>query len=234
MAQLVFFRRVDLMKRITALRSTGGRQKRVSLYLDGRLVLRLDAEVVVKEGLAVGQELSPEQVADLTKQNLYHRCLAAAVHYLSYRPRSVSEIRSQLRRRGFFDHDIEAVLARLTEQGLVDDASFARFWRDNREQFSPRSRLMTGLELRRRGVPSAIIEEALSSISDEDIAYRAAGARARKLSLTDYHDFYRRLGGYLKRRGFGYGIINHTVERLWRELGGKSSSDSLFMVVRNK
>jgi hypothetical protein len=25
------------------------------------------------------------------------------------------------------------------------------------------------------------------------------------------------LGGYLKRRGFGYRVITHTVERLWQE-----------------
>jgi hypothetical protein len=39
--------------------------------------------------------------------------------------------------------------------------------------------------------------------------------------MSDYQSFRRRLGGYLKRRGFGYGVINHTVERLWQEHEGE-------------
>jgi len=38
--------------------------------------------------------------------------------------------------------------------------------------------------------------------------------------LGDYQVFRRRLGDFLKRRGYGYGVVQETVARLWRELGG--------------
>jgi SOS response regulatory protein OraA/RecX len=42
------------------------------------------------------------------------------------------------------------------------------------------------------------------------------------LPLADYQSFRRRLGEYLRRRGFNYEVINHTVERVWQELGNSS------------
>ena len=209
------------MTKITALRAGRGRQ-RVNVFLDDKFAFSLEAEVAVKEGLQVGQELSSSQIEALARSDHFHRCLNAAVHYLSYRPRSESEVRGRLLRRGFEDDSIEAVIARLKEQGLVDDVAFAQFWKDNRESFSPRSQWLTRIELRRKGVTTNIIDRVVNEVDDADNAYRAALSKARGLSLSDYQGFRRRLGDYLKRRGFGYGVINHTVERIWQEWGSSS------------
>lgn len=211
------------MKKITALRAEGGRKKRIGVYLDGRPVFKLEAEVALKENLKVGQELSEEALSVLARLNLYSRTLKAATNYLSYRPRSEFEVKERLRRRGFAECDIEAVIARLKEQGLVDDVAFAEFWRENRASFSPRSRYLTSLELRRKGVSSEVAETATGALDDGESAYRAALPRALRLSLSDYQGFRRRLGGYLRRRGFAYDVINPTLARLWQELRGKTS-----------
>jgi len=57
----------------------------------------------------------------------------------------------------------------------------------------------------------------IETVDDDESAYQAALRKARNLPLSDYQSFRRRLGEYLKRRGFGYGVINHTVERIWQE-----------------
>ncbi|GAH27196.1 unnamed protein product, partial [marine sediment metagenome] len=174
-----------------------------------------------KEGLQVGQGLSASQIEALARSDHYHRCLNAAAHYLSYRPRSEFELRERLHQRGFDGNSVEAVLTRLKEQGLVDDMAFAQFWKDNRESFSPRSQWLTKLELRRKGVANNIIDQIADTIDDEDSAYRAALSKARSLPLSDHQSFRRRLGEYLKRRGFGYGVINHTVQRVWQKQGSR-------------
>jgi len=220
------------MRRITALRVGRGRRKRVNVSLDGRFAFSLETEVAIKEGLQVGQELSTSQIEALARSDHYHRCLNAAAHYLSYRPRSEFELRERLHQRGFDGDSVEAVLTRLKEQGLVDDMAFAQFWKDNRESFSPRSQWLTRLELRRKGIASNIIDQIADTIDDEDSAYRAALSKARSLPLSDYQSLRRRLGGYLKRRGFGYGVINHTIERLWQESGTKSGEQSTLTLNR--
>jgi regulatory protein len=214
------------MRKITALRTGKGWRKRVNIYLDGKFAFSLDAEVAVKEGLRVNQMLSSEQIEGLVASDNYSRCYSAAVKYLSYRPRSEPELEDRLRRRGFSGDNIDAVIARLKEQGLVDDTAFARFWKENRESFSPRSQWLTRLELRQKGVAEDIIARIVDTIDDEDSAYRAARNKIRSLSPSDYQTFRRRLGGHLKRRGFSYGVINSTVNRLWQEQVNNSNISS--------
>ena len=206
------------MKKVTAIR-TGRRGKRIKVFLDGKFAFSLEAEVAVKEGLGVGQELSEGDIETLSRADLFQRCLSAALHYLSYRLRSETELKQRLHRRGFDGDNVEATLAKLKEQGLVNDLAFAQFWKDNRESFRPRSQWLTRLELKQKGVAEDIIEQVVAEVDDEDSAYRAAMGKAHTLPRSDYHGFRRRLGEYLKRRGFGYGVITHTVERVWQEGG---------------
>ncbi len=207
------------MSKITKLTAGKSREKRVNVFLDGRFAFSLLAEVALKEGLQVGQELSYGQVTALTETDHYHRCLNAAIRFLGYRPRSETEIRQRLQRHGFDSDHAEKVLAQLKEQGLVDDTAFARFWKENRESFSPRSRWLTRLELQRKGLDGDIIDQVVGEVDDSDSAYRAALIRTRRLSSPDYQDFRRRLGEHLGRRGFGYEVIKETVERVWKERG---------------
>jgi len=205
------------MRKVTALHEERGGGKRVKVFLDGRFAFSLEAEVAARENLQVGQELSTAQVEALTRAQQFQRCLNAAYRYLGYRPRSESEVRGRLRRRGFDDDCIGAVMAKLKEQGLVDDVAFAQFWKENRESFSPRSQRLTKLELRQKGVTADIIEQVVSDLDEEDSAYRAALNRTRHWPVSDYPNFRRRLAEYLRRRGFDYEVIVHTVERVWQE-----------------
>ncbi len=203
------------MKKVTAIRA-GRWEKRVNVFLDGKFTLSLEAELAAKEGLGVGQELAESDIKSLAQADISKRCLDAALHYLGYRPRSEAELGERLKKRGFDEGNVAAVVARLKEQGLVDDLAFAQFWNDNRQSFSPRSQRLTRLELRQKGVAEDIIDQVVAQVSDEDSAYRAAQAKARRLPRSDYQSFRRRLSEYLKRRGFNYGVIKHTVEKVWQ------------------
>lgn len=210
------------MSKITDLRTGKRRDKRLNIFLDGRFAFSLGAEVVAKENLQVGQELSSNQIELLAGNDEVQRCLEAAYHYLGYRPRSESEIRERMQRRGFAAETIDAALTRLREQALLDDEAFAQFWKENRESFRPRSRWLTGLELKRMGVVNNVIEQAVAGIDDEENAYRAALQKTRHCTPADYQSFRRRLSDYLRRRGFNYEVISHAVERIWQERGNSS------------
>lgn len=205
------------MSKITGLKAGKSREKRVNVFLDGKIALGLLTETALKEGLKVGEEVTESRLEALSVADRYQRCLNAAIRYLGYRPRSEAEIKQRLQRHGFDSECTEKALARLKEQGLVDDIAFARFWKENRETFSPRSRRMTKLELRRKGLNSDIIEQVISEVDDKDSAYRAALSRAYRLSTSDYQTFRQRLGEYLGRRGFSYSVIHETTERVWQE-----------------
>jgi regulatory protein len=206
------------MSKITALKTSKRTDKQLSMFLDGKFTVSLDIEVAAKEGLKVGQELSTDQIEILVKNLSLTRCLNAAYRYLAYRPRSETEMKERLHRLGYEDSQIEIVLNKLKEQNLLNDTAFAQFWKENREAFRPRSQRLTRLELKKKGVADAIIDEVTDKSDDLDSAYRAALNKAQRLPHQDYEVFRRRLGDYLKRRGFDYSVINQTIKKIWQEL----------------
>jgi len=207
----------DEGKTITAIKAQKGRKDRVNVFLNGRYSLGLSLAVIEEAGVRVGKRLTDHEIESLAKSELLCRSFNAALHYLSYRPRSEAELRTRLHRRNF-DHDtIERVIVKLKEQQLLDDAAFAQFWKENRDFFSPRSKRLIKLELRRKGVASEVADEATSELDDEASAYRAALKKSQTWANLDYQSFRKKLGGSLQRRGFSYQVIGPIVERLWRE-----------------
>jgi len=206
------------MGKITALKTNKRTNQQVKMFLDGKFAVSVDAEVAVKEGLKIGEEISDDRIKDLTESVGLARGLNTAYRFLSYRPRSEAEMKERLHQRGFEDSKIEIIINKLKEQNLLDDTAFARFWKENRDTFRPRSQRLTRLELKKKGVADEIIKEVTDDSNDMDSAYHAALSKARHLPDQDYEVFRRRLGDYLKRRGFGYTVINQTVKRLWQEM----------------
>jgi regulatory protein len=142
----------------------------------------------------------------------------AALQYLSYRPRSETELRIRLRRKGFDVDIIEQALKKLREQHLVNNGAFAQFWKENRETFSPRSRQLIEQELKQKGVSKEVIVEATSELDDELNAYKAAQKKLPYLVGLDYMSFRQKLSAFLGRRGFAYEVTKRTVDRLWHEI----------------
>ncbi|MCJ7604604.1 MAG: RecX family transcriptional regulator [Dehalococcoidales bacterium] len=205
------------MSVITGLKTGKRREKRVNVFLDDSFAFSLEAEVVAKAALRVGQELTPRQEEELSGADRYQRCLNAASRFLSYRPRSESEVRQRLLKHGYDAVSIDKAINRLKELELVDDTEFARFWAENREQFSPRSRRLMKLELQRKGLERDIIEQVITGVNEDESAYRAAGKKVRSLPLSDYQVFRQRLAAYLGRRGFSYDVVKRTIEIIWKE-----------------
>src|SRR4030042_6842993 len=105
------------MSEITGLKAAKTREKRVNVFLDGKLSLRLLAEVALKEGLKIGQELSESQLEALAGLDRFQRCHNAAIRFLGYRQRSEAEVRQRLLRGRFDSNCIEKTIARLKKKG---------------------------------------------------------------------------------------------------------------------
>jgi len=204
------------MRTITAIDVQKRGKDRVNVSLDGAFAFSLGIEVLEEQGLHPGQMLSDSQREELVRADLFHKCLNAALRLLSYRPRSEAEVRARLRPR-FEGQAIDSVIVHLKARHMVDDVAFAQFWKENRESFSPRSKRMLMLELRRKGIDSGVITDVVEAIDEEQSAYRAAEKKARSWAKEDYNTFRRKLGAFLSRRGFSNEVANRIVERLWQE-----------------
>lgn len=213
--------------KITALRAQRRDKKRVNVYLDGEYTFSLKAIVAAR--LKVGQSLADEEIDALLLEDSFQKAYDRALNFLSYRPRSKAEVGRYLRRKEVAPQVSEEVIRKLTRVRLLDDVSFAQYWVENREKFNPRSPRMLRYELRRKGVDSETISQALEGLNEEKSAYRAAAKRVRRWAHLDKESFRRKMGSFLKRRGFSYQVSKSVINRLWEELSkeGEFNKNSL-------
>jgi regulatory protein len=213
---------------ITALEVQKRNKERVNVYLDGEFAFGLNLLDATR--LRKGQTLTDPEIEALRERDEIAHSYDRAVAFLSYRPRSIAEIRQNLIEKKIDDAVIDAVIARLVEQGYVDDAAFARFWVGNRQEFEPSGARALRFELRQKGIASDVIDEVLAELDTSEAAYRAAKDKARRLRGNDKRTFRQKVGAILARRGFDYDTARTVTDRLIEEF---SDEDAGFFTGRN-
>jgi regulatory protein len=109
---------------------------------------------------------------------------------------------------------IDAVLDRLQDVGLLDDASFAVDWVTSRQQRRHMSRRLLRRELQAKGVGRSDIDSALDQVDRDAELTSARDLIERKRAAMNgvaREVQYRRLAGMLSRRGFDSAITTQVL-----------------------
>ena len=207
-------------QRISAIETQEKRENRRSIFINGKFALGVDATVVADLGLRVGQQISEDELRTVVHAELVTKARERALKLLDYRARSRTEIARRLARAGFEEDVIEETLGRLERMGLVDDAHFSRAWVNHRLDGKGMGRTRIRWELRQKGVPQEVAEEALSAI-DEETEHQSAMDKARrrweKDADPDERKKRQRLASYLQRQGYDWGVISTILNELSTE-----------------
>ena len=204
------------MSVITALEIQKRNKERVNIYLDEEYAFSLD--IMAAAQLHKGQHLTDAEVDALRDQGEISKAVERAVRFLSYRPRSIAEVRRNLSEKQIPETVIDAVVDRLSNLGYLDDRAFAVYWVENRNTFKPLSQRALRYELRQKGVSRAEIDAAIADIDEDETAHRAAQTQIRRLRGKTRVEFRSKISGFLQRRGFGYGVIQTVMENLIAEI----------------
>jgi regulatory protein len=206
---------------ITALRAQVNDSQRVNVFIDGDFALGVSMKTLADEGLFVGKIIDDVDWEHLAATEQASKAFQTALRLLEQRPRSTTEIRQRLTRDAVPQEQIDQIVARLGELGLLDDAAFSRLWVENRRAFRPRGTLALQAELRQKGIAPADIAAALADTdANEEIARARTLAQSvvqRYRNAPDRATFMRRCGGFLQRRGFPLSIIRPILDQLWDE-----------------
>lgn len=201
--------------KITAIEPQARHPNRFNLYIDDRFAMGLSAFVAAR--LRVGQVLSDAEMTALDGEENLEDAHEKALRFLEPRPRSTAEVRQHLLKKDVPADVVTRVIEKLTGAGLLDDAAFAKYWVENREEFRPRAGRALRFELKRKGLADSAISDAIGKVDESESAYRAGLARARRLSTLEYREFRDKLVAFLARRGFSYDVAKRAAERLWQE-----------------
>ena len=175
----------------------------------------------------VGAALSNDDIANLERMDEYLRARDKALRLFAMRSRSRKEIDSALRTLGISDGVRRGVIDELEEQGLVDDARFARelvsVRKDTRRVGPHRLRA----DLSKLGVQRAVVDRALASYStdEQETQARALVERTLRGGLID-EKAVRRVVGLLKRKGFDYSVVNRVAYELARKIPRTAENDA--------
>lgn len=115
---------------------------------------------------------------------------AKALRLLSYRPRSIREIKQRLAKTNADTKTVNRVIDNLINQNLLNDQEFAQWWVGQRVKFRPKGNRALQFELRQKGVSQDIIDEVLLSPEEEQ-------ALAKKLPQSKLYS-----------RGFSFSVID--------------------------
>lgn len=137
------------------------------------------------------------------------RARQICLNQLSYAPKTRSQLREVLLKREIPEDVADEVLSQFADVGLIDDAAFAKAWVESRHHSKGLAGRALKAELRRRGVGSDDINEAVAALDPDAETETARRLVERKLSSTrglPTETRTRRLAGMLARKGYPAGL----------------------------
>ncbi len=202
-------------KTITRLQIQQKNKERVNIFLDEEYAFSL--ELMLAAGLRKGQQLTEAEITALQADDERKRAYAAALTFLGQRVRSQTEVAQRLEQREFTPEAIAQTLARLQQEGYLDDTTFGQQWVANRQRFRPRSERALRYELRRKGMENSLIDEVIqeAEIDEDAAAWAALQPKIARWQGLERAQFSQTAGGFLARRGFGHEVARRVIDRAW-------------------
>src|SRR5947209_13359426 len=96
------------------------------------------------------------------------KALESALRALNARERTEHELRSFLERRRFEPEIVDDVIGAVRSEGLVDDASYARRFTEDRRLLDSWGSERIARDLTRRGIERELVEQAVAGRPAED------------------------------------------------------------------
>jgi regulatory protein len=147
---------------------------------------------------------------------------------LAVAPKTRAQLAQALRRRGVPAEAAETVLARFTDVGLIDDAAFARGWVESRHYSRGLSRRSLSAELRRQGIETEEIREAVDTLDPEQEVVTARRLVEQKMAATRGQPpeaRVRRAAGMLARKGYPPGLVFRLIKEVLEQEGSPEVLD---------
>lgn len=194
-------------------------KKRVNIYVDDLFTIGIDEELKFKHKLEVGMEVDDEFIKEVLKSEEQNKVTNQALNLLSFRQRSEKEIYTALKRKGHEDIYIEKAIDYCREQRYLDDKAFAKAFIRDKLNLNKLGEQRIKYELLGKGISQNIIDDVLN-ISKDDQFEAALQLGEKKLPSyrnDDKNARYRKLSGFLQRKGYSFDIVSKVVKQLLKD-----------------
>lgn len=129
------------------------------------------------------------------------------------------DVREKLAKWGLNTSDAAQVIAQLTSQGFLDEGRFARAFVKDRFAFNGWGKIKIAHQLRQKGIPSDVIDEAMTAIDDETYRQRLTEllrAKWRTVKSREPRAAWAAMMRFAASRGFETAIARDCVKTVTR------------------
>ena len=151
------------------------------------------------------------------------QALITSLRLLAASPKSGHELRKKLTDKGYPDEAIDRALDELKNQGVLDDAKYAKDLMARLKFGKASGRHKIAFELKRHGISKKISDEMLGTLSAADETERALEQARLKWSgwsKLDPQKRKKRLYDFLIRKGYDFQIAQDILQKLSKESTG--------------
>lgn len=192
------------------------KKDRVNIYIDNKFAFGLSLELKYIYDLQIDKEINDDFIEDVLKEEEARKAINVALNFLSYRQRSEREIRNKLKEKGYEENYVERAISFCKDQNYIDDKVFAENFVKDKINLNNFGTLRLKRELMLKGIDEDTIESVL--VEDNNDEYERALEIATKKYPTykddDRNKTYRKLGGFLQRKGYSFDIVNKILKEL--------------------
>lgn len=205
------------MSIITKIEVQKRRKDKVNLFLDEVFRCSLTAESVVRARLAVGQELTEEDLQEILLTSESEIAFNKACDYLSRAMKTGKEMRTYLTGKGFDGAVVDNVLEKLSSYRYIDDQLYASSYL--KQSLADKGAVRIKQEMSQKGIEKHLIENVLAEVDKSDYeesAYKIAAKYMRNKDTTQENLV--RLQRYLLSRGYEYDTVYAVLRKFRAQL----------------
>jgi len=191
-------------------------RNRCNLYIDGVFFCGLYDDTVLKYGIAANDEVTEKKLVEIKDFDEYIYGKKIAFDYLSYRVRTVSEIRKKLKAKKISDESVENVLNHLSELKLTNDEEFAKQLIQEKLSRNPSGKRVLKQKLFEKGISKEVsdmaIKTAFENLDEKELALKSFKKYYNRIKSEEPDKQKRKTFDFLSRRGFNFDIINQIIK----------------------
>lgn len=175
--------------------------------------LKVRYEYYIEHDLHVGNAITQAQFQQMQEEDQRNVAAQIALRYASYCARTEKEVYDRLRREHIPADIIDDATVRLKKLGFLDDHSYALRYTEEKarlKQWGPRH---LREKLREKGIAKDWIDEAISTLSDEEIQSHLQtffDKKYKKLDLLDRKMEARALRGCVNK-GYDFDAVRRVI-----------------------
>jgi regulatory protein len=195
--------------------------KRWNLYIDGEFACGLSEDTFLNFGFRTNDEITEETLNEVKRFDEYQFAKKTALDYLSYRVRSVKEIKDKLKEKKISDETIGKTITHLEKLGLINDEEFARFLVQSSSGKKPSGKNVIKQKLYRKGISKEIAEKVLdemyTDVTEKKLLMDVFNKYQKKIRGIDKNKRRRKMFETLARKGFDFDLINELLNVKYKE-----------------